>query len=227
VTPQRLALSAWATLLAFYGGWLWRSGLTPIESWLTLLQLLAEHPAGPWLYALLCLVRPLFLFSSSVLTLGAGSLYGPGWGALVVVVGQYGGALLAYALARTLGGRFVRTALAHPRLAPWAARAPRHTFWSVLTLRLLFVPFDLVNYSAGALRLPWRPFFAATVLGSLTGSLTYVLFGASLGDLGAVARGERPTFDPRLFALSLTLAVASWGFSRLLQRRLSEREVTT
>jgi uncharacterized membrane protein YdjX (TVP38/TMEM64 family) len=138
----------------------------------------------------------------------------------VVVVGQYGGALLAYGLGRTLGGEFVRAALAHPRLAPWAARTPRQTFWSVLTLRLLFVPFDLVNFSAGALRLPWKPYFAATILGSLTGSLTYVLFGASLSDLGAVARGERPTLDLRLFTLSLTLALTSWGLSQVLRKRL-------
>lgn len=227
MTLQRLAWGAWATLLVTYAGWLWRTQSTPIESWLALLTLLAEHPAGPWLYALVCVVRPLFLFSSSILTLGAGYLYGPGWGTLVVVIGQYSGALLAYALARTLGGDFVRSALAHPRLAKISGRAPRSPFWSVLTLRLLFVPFDLVNYGAGALRLPWRPFLAATVLGSLTGSLSYVLFGASLGNLGMLAEGERPAIDVRLLALSLSLAATSWGVSRVVRRRVPEREVPT
>ena len=226
MTPQRLAFGAWLALLASYGGWLWSSRSTPLESWLVLLTLLAEHPAGPWLYALVCLVRPLFLFCSSILTLGAGYLYGPGWGALVVVMGQYSGALLAYGLARILGGDFVRAALAHPRLKRLAERAPNSPFWSLLTLRLLFVPFDLVNYGAGALRLPWRPFLAATVLGSLTGSLSYVLFGASLGDLGALAVGERPGFDARLFLLSLSLAATSYGVSRVVRRRVPEPEVS-
>lgn len=224
MTPQRLALGAWVGLLLAYLGWLLRSGGTPIDALLGLLRVLAEHPAGPWLYAALCVVRPLFLFSSSILTLGAGYLYGPGWGALVVVAGQYSGALLAYGLARTLGGDFTRAALAHPRVRPWADRLRHHTFWSVLSLRLLFVPFDLVNYTAGALHLPWRPFLVATVLGSLTGSLTYVLFGASLGDLGALARGDRPSLNPLLFALSVTLAATSWLLSRVLQRCLSGRE---
>ena len=44
-------------------------------------------------------------------------------------------------------------------------------------MRLVYVPYDLVNYLAGFLRIGWMPFILATALGSLPDTLSFVLFG--------------------------------------------------
>ncbi len=214
-----IAGAAWAALL---GGYLWTvaaSGRTPIDVLGEIVAFLVDHPLGPVLYVMVCAVRPLFVFSSSVLTIGAGHLYGPTLGLLVVTVGQNAGAVLAYALAATFGAELAGRALAHPRLRGAASRLRRNAFATVLTLRLVFTPYDAVNYTAGALRLPLRAFVTATLLGSLPGALTFLLFGASIGDLSVLADGRWPSIDPWTLAASAALLAVTLTVSRTIRRR--------
>ncbi len=219
-----IAGGAWAALL---GSYLWvvvTTGRTPIDVLGEIARFLVDHPLGPVLYVLLCAVRPLFVFSSSVLSIGAGHLYGPGLGFVVVTVGQNSGAVLAYGLAVAFGADVAGRALAHPRLRGVAGRLRRNAFETVLTLRFVFTPYDAVNYAAGALRLPLRAFVAATALGSLTGSLTFLLFGASIGDLSVLAEGQWPSLNPTALAASAALLATSLAISRVVRRRSAALE---
>jgi len=214
-----VAGAAWAALL---GGYLWTvaaTGRAPLDVLGELVLFLVDHPLGPLLYALACAVRPLFVFSSSVLTIGAGHLYGPALGLLVVTVGHNAGAALAYGLGAAFGAELAGRALAHPRLRGAAGRLRRNAFAAVLTLRLVFTPYDAVNYAAGALRLPPPAFVAATLLGSLPGALTFLLFGASIGDLSVLADGRWPSVDPWTLAASAALLAVTLSVSRAIQRR--------
>jgi uncharacterized membrane protein YdjX (TVP38/TMEM64 family) len=221
--PPRDALrwtagAAWAALL---GGYLWAvaaTGRTPIDVLGVLVAFLGEHPMGPLIYALACVARPLFVFSSSVLTIGAGHLYGPALGWLVVTAGHLAGAALAYGLAVAFGAELAGRALAHPRLSDAAGRLRRNAFATVLTLRLVFTPYDAVNYAAGALRLPLRAFLTATLLGSLPGALTFLLFGASIGDLSVLADGRWPSVDPWTLAASAALLAVTLTVSRAVRQ---------
>ncbi len=219
-TPLRwIAGAGWAALL---GGYLWTvatTGRTPIDVLGEVVAFLVDHPVGPLLYALACAVRPLFVFSSSVLTVGAGHLYGPAQGWLVVTAGHLAGAALAYALAVAFGAELAGRALAHPRLRGVGGRLRRNAFAAVLTLRLAFVPYDAVNYAAGALRLPLRAFLAATLLGSLPGAFTFLLFGASIGDLSVLAEGRWPSVDPWTLAASAALLAGTLTVSWAVRRR--------
>lgn len=211
--------AAWAALL---GGYLWAvaaTGRTPLDVLGELVAFLVDHPLGPVLYLLACAVRPLFVFSSSVLTIGAGHLYGPELGLLVVTVGHNAGAALAYGLGAAFGAELAGRALGHPRLRGAAARLRRNAFATVLTLRLVFTPYDAVNYAAGALRLPPRAFVLATLLGSLPGALTFLLFGASIGDLSVLADGRWPSVDPWTLAASALLFAVTLAVSRAIRRR--------
>ena len=213
-----VAAAAWAALLAAYAATVLATGRTPIDVLAALVTFLVEHPVGPALFALAYVVRPLVAFSAAVLTIGAGHLYGPAWGLLVVVLGANGGALLAYGLARWLGAGIAGVALGHPRLRGVTTRLRTRTFETVLTLRFVFAPYDAVNYLAGALRLRPGPFLLATAVGSLPGTLTFLLFGASIGDLSALADGRWPTLDPWTLAASAALFVATLGVARALRR---------
>ncbi len=94
----------------------------------------------------------------------------------------------------------------------------------MLTLRFLFAPYDAVNYLAGALRLRPTPFVLATALGSVPGSFTFLLFGASIGDLSALADGRLPSLDGRALAASAVLFVVSLIASRALRRRVGHSD---
>jgi uncharacterized membrane protein YdjX (TVP38/TMEM64 family) len=218
-----IAIAGWALLLGGYAWVVVSTGRTPLDVLGELVAFLADHPWGPALFVLVYVARPLVVFSATVLTVGAGYLYGPALGLLVVTVGANGGALLAYGLGRWLGAGLAGHALAHPRLVGVAGRLRARTFETVLTLRFLFAPYDAVNYLGGALRLRPAPFLLATLLGSLPGSLTFLLFGASVGDLGALAEGQWPTLNPWTLAASAALLVASLAASRALRLRADHR----
>ncbi len=222
--PRWPVALAWGALLIAYGVAVATTGLGPVGVLQALVGVVVDHPAGPLVFVLAYVLRPLLLFSATVLTVGAGHLYGPWLGFLVVVVGANGGALLAYGLARWLGGAWATRALAGGRWGPLAARLRERTFETVLTLRFLFAPYDAVNYLAGALRLRPGSFVLATALGSVPGSFTFLLFGASIGDLSVLADGRLPSLDGRALAGSAALFVASLLASRALRQRVARRE---
>lgn len=221
--PRWPVALAWAALLTAYGVAVATTGLGPVGVLRALADLVADHPAGPLVYVLAYALRPLFVFSATVLTVGAGHLYGPVLGFAVVVLGANAGALLAYGLARWLGGPWAARALDGGRWGTLAARLRGRTFETVLTLRFLFAPYDAVNYLSGALRLRAAPFALATALGSLPGSFTFLLFGASIGDLSVLADGRLPSVDARALAASAALFATSLAASRLVRRRHERR----
>lgn len=217
-----LTAALWLALLGAYLLVMLTRGWGPLDVLTLVVRTLTENPAGPLLYILLCVVRPLFIFSSSVLSIGAGMLYGPLVGFFIVTIGHNLGALLAYTLARTVGATLVERALARlPQSAQQPLRAWRqtHAFESVLTLRLVFTPFDAVNFSAGAARIPLRPFMAATVLGSVLGSFTFLLFGASIDGVDALLERRLPELTLDTLLISLGLLALSLTISRVLRAR--------
>lgn len=166
------------------------------------------------------LLRPIVLFPASVLTVVGGILFGPVIGVLVVVVAANASAMIAYGVGRLLG-RDPRTEDARVDAADrslaqrWSGRMRENSFETVLIMRLLFLPYDLVNYLSGILRLAWLPFLVATALGSLPGTVSFVLLGASLDDLDEGLGG----IDPAVLGASLFIFVVSLLVARVLRRR--------
>jgi hypothetical protein len=79
-----------------------------------------------------------------------------------------------------------------------------------------------VNYLAGFLRIHYMPFLLATVLGSIPGTIAFVLLGSSLSPdeiTNMFLTGELPTLDWRPLAISASMFVASILLSRYFKRR--------
>ncbi len=89
-----------------------------------------------------------------------------------------------------------------------------NSFETVFIMRLIFLPYDLVNYLAGLLRINFISFITATALGALAGTISFALFGASTG----LSEGT-PSFDWRVLAASVAIFVLSLFISRLVKRR--------
>jgi uncharacterized membrane protein YdjX (TVP38/TMEM64 family) len=85
-----------------------------------------------------------------------------------------------------------------------------------MIMRFILLPYDLVNYLCGVLRIDWRAYLLATIIGSLPGTFAFVLAGASLkGDL---TQGL-PSLDPRVLAASVVLLLISLLISRYVKLR--------
>lgn len=84
-----------------------------------------------------------------------------------------------------------------------------------MTLRLVFLPYDLVSYAAGLWRIHPMGFLAGTALGSIPGTVAFVLFGASIEEFD----GGLPSINPTVVAVGLGMLVVSLVLARLVRRR--------
>ena len=204
----------WGATIVAYIVYTRQHDLSALETLKRLAAFVRESSYGPLVFIVLYTLRPIFLFSAALLTIGAGALFGPVWGMVYSVVGANLGATLAFYLGRFFGKGLLETDADDTKLGPYIKRMRERSFETVFLMRLLFLPYDLVNYLAGILRVNFWAFLAATVLGSIPGTISFVLFGASSGlDSGT------PKFEWRILAASVVIFLLSIGVSKLLRRR--------
>lgn len=220
-----IAALLWLSLISSYV-WYYRSqGLTTATALAQIVQLL-DSRWGPGLYILLYTVRPLLFFSSTVLTIVSGAVFGAGslanlaLAVLYTAIGSNLSASLAYAIGRFFGNGLVPENVIenNPLAQRYVDRMRQHSFETVLIMRFIFLPYDLVNYLAGILHIHWPAFVLATLLGSLPGTLAFVSFGASI-DLKQLAIGQRPPLNPWVFLFGLTILMLTITTARYVKKR--------
>jgi len=211
----------WLALIFGYGLYAWRQGLTPLGVAHEVVGFMVSSMAGPPVYLALFLARPLVLFPASLLAAAGGFLFGPVSGIVLAAIGCNASASIAYLI-----GRFLRGGDADPTAQAgvarrYAGRVRENGFEAVLMVQSTYLPFDLVNYLAGFMRVGWGAFALATALGSLPGTVAFVLLGASLRmDFASGAMGV----EPRILVASGAVFVVGMVLSRLLRRRGRRKE---
>ena len=217
---QKLIAGAfWLLLIGGFIVYIFSLGLPLDEALQQTLRQLVEFtrrsPFAPLIYIGIYTLRPVVLFPATLLTLAGGALFGAVWGILYTIIGANLGATLAYFIGYFFGQNALETEGEETgRLQRWTQRMRENSFETVLTMRFIFLPYDLVNYLAGFLRINYGAFILATILGSLPGTLSFVLLGASTG-LNAEGGG----FNPWVLVASVVIFVVSLALSRLLKRR--------
>ena len=191
-----LALFLWLVLLGGYQLYVRRSGLLPSEAGHGLIRVMATGTAGTLLYVALFAVRPLILFPASALAAAAGFVFGPALGIALTVVRSNLSASIAYFIGRYLGRDVLEPEAPREtagRMEGYAEWLRGNVFETVLAVQFVYLPFDLVNYPAGFLRVGWGSFGLATFLGSLPGITSFVLLGSSVSmDMETGAMGFNP-----------------------------------
>ena len=216
-----IALAFWLLAVGAYFWYARQNNLGPLEVVNQLILVLSTSSIGPLLYILVYAVRPLIFFSAAVLTIAAGLLFGPVWGMIYGIIGGNLSAMVAYYIGRYFGEGVIDTESSENTIQRYAERMRNNPFESILTMRFIFLPYDLVNYLAGFLKIDWKPFLLATFLGSLPGALTFVLIGASI-------EGNRideiPSLNPVTLGVSLVIFISSLALSRYFKKREAQRE---
>lgn len=153
----------------------------PIREWLTTLQRYARGAGfiGYIVYALVYAFCCVLFIPGSLLTLGAGAIFGVAAGTAVVVAGATLGAGAAFLLGRTvMRKRIAALTAGNERFAALdraiAAEGAKIVF--LVRLSPLF-PFTWVNYAFGLTGVPFLRYLAATFAGIIPATLAFVYLG--------------------------------------------------
>ena len=147
---------------------------------------------GPVVFVLGYIVATVAFVPGSLLTLGAGAIFGLLQGTLLVLVGATAGASAAFLVSRYIArGAIERRLAGNARFAAIDRAIGEQGRRIVILLRLSPVfPFNLLNYALGLTRVRFPDFVAASV-GMLPGTLLYVYYGKVAGDVARLAGGAR------------------------------------
>ncbi|MFH1725729.1 MAG: TVP38/TMEM64 family protein [Elusimicrobiota bacterium] len=210
--PKWVVLGIWLLLTGAAGYAFLRSGIPVTKAPEAIRDgILHLGPWGPLAFIVAYSVRALFFIPASILTAAAGLVWGPAGGIIYTIVGENLSSTFAFYLARLLGRQWFKS---HDNrfLHGVNKHLKKHGFMTVLVLRLVYAPFDVVNYGCGLTSMRFLPFAAATFLGVLPGVVTFVYFGSGL-------------LDPRNLVISAVLFVLTLILARVVQRRQGAQEI--
>ena len=219
-------------LLALAGVALFIAGvrMLPVADWLERVVAWASGTGivGVAVFVLVYVVAAVLFVPGSVLTLGAGAVFGLLWGTIAVSVGATLGAGAAF-----LVGRY----LAREKVARWAAENPRFSAidsavgregWKIVLLTRLspVFPYNLLNYLFGLTRVRFWPYFLASWIGMIPGTFLYVYLGFA-GRAAAQAAsgpGVRSSWEVAFWGVGLgATALLTYYLTRLARRALAEK----
>lgn len=186
-------------------------------------------PWGPLLYGVAYVLAALLLVPGSALTLGAGALFGPLLGTVVVSLASTCGAGLAFLLGRHAARAAVEAAARRRPVFSAIDRAVSEGGWRTVALLRLspLVPYSLGNYLFGLTGVRFWPYLLASWATMLPGTLVGVLVGhAGRTGLSALASGASPSAaEWALLAAGLlaTVAASVW-LGRRARAALQARE---
>ena len=182
------------------------------------------------LYVVACI----FFLPGSVLTLGAGAIYGLFRGTLLVSAASMAGATVAFLIGRYLAREWVGNKIAGNAKFKAIDEAVAREGWKIVGLIRLSpaFPFSLLNYAFGVTRVSFRDYFFASWIGMLPGTIMYVYLGSLAGSLagagaeqGSEGMAKRVTFAVGLAAtIAVTLFVTRMARNALRDRVESDSD---
>jgi len=136
------------------------------------------------LYAGSCLV----FVPGSVLTLGAGAVYGFWGGIILVLAGNGVGAFISLLITRYLLRGWAAKYFARSQKMRALQTAVEKEGWKIVCLTHLspIMPFSLINYAYGLTNISAGEFLLATEIGSIPSTCIYVYVGRLLGNLAKI-----------------------------------------
>ncbi|PIP82084.1 MAG: hypothetical protein CO113_07905 [Elusimicrobia bacterium CG_4_9_14_3_um_filter_62_55] len=186
---------------------------------------------GPWgpaafisIYILACVL----FIPGSILTLGAGVLFGVAWGSLYVSIASTVGATLAFLIGRYLAREAISRKMEGHSKFKAIDEAVAKEGWKIVGLVRLspIFPFNLLNYAFGLTRVSLRDYILASWVGMMPGTVMYVYIGSlagSLAGLGSQAR-SRTTGEWALYVVGLiATAAVTLYITRIARAALEKR----
>ena len=184
---------------------------------------------GPWgavLFIAIYVVATVLFIPGSVLTLGAGAVFGVAWGSVYVSIGSTMGATCAFLVGRYLArDAIARKIEGNARFAA-IDKAVANEGWKIVGLTRLspVFPFTLLNYAFGLTQVKFRDYVLASWIGMMPGTVMYVY----LGSLAKAASGERTrtTGEWVLYGAGLLATVIVTVFVTRIAKQALAKKIT-
>lgn len=185
-------------------------------------------PSGLLIFVGLYIFACVLMLPGSILTLGAGVLFGVAEGSIVVSVAATLGATCAFLAGRYLAREWVGCRIAGSAKFKAVDEAVAKEGWKIVLLTRLspVFPFNLLNYAFGLTKVSLRHYFFASWLGMIPGTVMYVYIGSLAGDLAKLGAGarERTAGEWTMYAVGLlATVVATVLITRVARKNLASR----
>ncbi|MBE9206476.1 TVP38/TMEM64 family protein [Nostoc sp. LEGE 06077] len=182
---------------------------------------------GAIAFIALYIIATVAFLPGSILTLGAGVVFGVVWGSLYVFVGATLGATSAFLVGRYLARSWVANKIANNQNFAAIDRAVgREGLKIVLLTRLSPIfPFNLLNYAFGVTGVSLKDYFIGSV-GMIPGTIMYVYIGSLAGNLALIGTDSQPNnptiqWAIRIIGFIATVAVTVY-VTRIARNALAE-----
>ncbi len=133
---------------------------------------------GPGLIILMFALQTVVPIPNVVLAALTGSFYGPYAGSLIVFTGWMISASVSFAAGRYFG-QPVLDAHSSPWIKKYEVLIEKQGFATVMFMRIVQFPSDIVGILCGVMHLRFREYILATFLGVLPGVITFTALGRS------------------------------------------------
>jgi len=186
---------------------------------------------GAGIYLLLYVLATVFMMPGSILTLGAGVIYGVVWGSILVSLSSTLGATAAFLVGRYFARDWVSKKIEGNDKFKAIDTAVAREGWKIVGLTRLspVFPFNLLNYAYGLTRVTLRDYFFASWIGMMPGTVMYVYIGSLAGDLTRLgSEGHtKTTGEWILYIVGLLATVAVTVYVTRIAKRALNTRVTT
>ena len=180
---------------------------------------------GVLMYALLYTVSCVLFIPGSILTLGAGVIFGVAKGAVIALISATMGATAAFLVGRYLAREWVAEWIKGKPMFRAMDRAIAEDGWKIVGLTRLspVFPFSLLNYAYGLTQVSLKHYFWATLIGMAPGSLMYVYIGSLAGSLALLgdepAERQKTDAEWAMYGLGFAATIAVTVYITRMARR--------
>ena len=167
-------------------------------------------PWGPLIYILVYILACVLFIPGSILTLGAGVLFGVIKGSIIVSIAATAGATFAFLVGRHIARDWVSKKIqSNPKFRAIDEAVAREG-WKIVGLTRLspVFPFNLLNYAYGLTRVSLRDYFFASWIGMMPATVMYVYIGSLAGEIAKIG-GEGRSRTPAEWALYIVGLIAT------------------
>jgi uncharacterized membrane protein YdjX (TVP38/TMEM64 family) len=185
--------------------------------------------AGIGAYIVLYVLACVLFVPGSILTLGAGLVFGVLKGSVIVSAAATLGAGAAFLFGRYLARGWISGLMKGNRIfqaldSAVAAEGGKIVF---LTRLSPVFPFNLLNYAFGLTQVRFQDYIFASWLGMLPGTVLYVYLGSLAGDLAALGRARpRSQLEWIFYGVGLLAALAVTGYVTRLAKNALKKKIT-
>ncbi|MBD2465808.1 TVP38/TMEM64 family protein [Oscillatoria sp. FACHB-1407] len=205
------------------------SGFAPQDLLRTALQWIDNLGiVGGLVFIAIYITATVSFLPGSILTLGAGVIFGVVFGSVYAFVGATLGAIAAFLVGRYLARSWISHKIENnQRFAAIDKAVAQEGFKIVLLTRLSPVfPFNLLNYAFGITGVSLKDYALASV-GMIPATIMYVYIGSLAGDLARVGTESQPTnptlqWAIRIIGFIATVAVTVY-VTRIARSALAEK----